>query len=227
MSVRQHPVLHVLFGFVLFIFCGCAELRGYRYCEAPAPARLAKAAALLSGTGLFADVRAARLAPGVAAYRPRFELWSDGATKRRWVYLPEGTRIDTSDEDAWQFPEGTKLWKEFSRDGVRVETRLLSKVGPAPSDWLAVSYVWRADGTDAVMTPAGQSNARDTPHDVPAARDCMGCHGGIASRVLGFSAIQLENDDTERPDEMSLARLTRERRLSRPLTRALRVPGDP
>ena len=33
-------------------------------------------------------------------------------------------------QDSWRFPQGTKLWKEFTRDGVRVETRLLQKVGP-------------------------------------------------------------------------------------------------
>ena len=83
------------------------------------PAQLSAVPARLTETGLYADLRADALAPGVLPYRPQFELWSDGASKRRWISLPPGTRIDTSDMDSWQFPEGTKLWKEFSRDNVR------------------------------------------------------------------------------------------------------------
>src|SRR5690606_34275934 len=84
----------------------------------------------LSETGLYRDIRKGELAEGVRFYVPRFELWTDGAEKRRWIALPPGTRIDTSDMEDWQFPVGTKLWKEFVRDGVRVETRLLQKTGP-------------------------------------------------------------------------------------------------
>ncbi len=213
-----------LAGALLAVF-GCASMRGYGYCAEVPPAHLGRAPHALSATGLFADVRTETLAEGVVPYRPRFELWSDGATKRRWVYLPPGTRVDTSDMDAWQFPEGTKLWKEFTRDGIRVETRLLYKIGRAPADWVAVAYVWNADGSDATAAPAGIENARGSPHDVPAARNCMGCHGGTASRVLGFSAIQLADDRPE--GEMSLKRLEREHRLTRRPPGELRVPGDP
>ncbi|MFN7134819.1 MAG: hypothetical protein ACK4N5_22255 [Myxococcales bacterium] len=37
----------------------------------------------LSETGLYADFAARSLAPGVFEFTPRFELWSDGAEKRR------------------------------------------------------------------------------------------------------------------------------------------------
>jgi hypothetical protein len=210
---------------VLLTNIGCSLLQGYGYCDAVPPARLAQAPSALSATGLFTDMASEQLAEGVVPYRPRFELWSDGATKRRWVYLPPGTKIDTSDMDAWQFPEGTKFWKEFTRDGVRVETRLLHKVGRAPHDWVTVAYVWDVGGHDAMAAPAGTENANGTPHDVPAARSCMGCHGGTASRVLGFSAIQLADDLAD--SEMSLARLEREGRLTHPAPGAIRVPGDP
>ena len=92
--------------------------------------RVSRAPKRLTETGLFADAARESLAPGVMAYAPRFQLWSDGAEKRRWLWLPPGTRIDTSDMDSWVFPVGTKFWKEFTRDGVRVETRLLEKLGP-------------------------------------------------------------------------------------------------
>src|SRR5262249_55508478 len=79
----------------------------------------------LSETGLFADVKTGTLGKGVRAFQPKYVLWSDGATKRRWLYLPDGGTIDTSDMDYWTYPVGTTAWKEFTRDGVRVETRML------------------------------------------------------------------------------------------------------
>ena len=85
--------------------------------------------ATLMDTGLCVDAACTQIAGGIHAYTPRFELWADTATKRRWIYLPPGMQIDTSDMDYWEFPVGTKLWKEFTRDGVRVETRLVMRIG--------------------------------------------------------------------------------------------------
>src|SRR5438132_1116401 len=93
-------------------------------------------------TGLCVDHACMQISPGVHAYSPRFALWADTASKRRWIYLPPGTQIDTTDMDHWLFPTGTKLWKEFTRDDangmpVRVETRLVWKQGPTNTidDW--------------------------------------------------------------------------------------------
>lgn len=164
----------------------------YWVCDEVDEDRTARAARRLSETGLFADTARESLAPGVVPYAPRFELWSDAAEKRRWWWLPPGTRIDTSDMDAWVFPEGTKFWKEFTRDGVRVETRLLEKLGP-DEGWVALAYLWRSDQSDADAAPFGAIDAAGTPHDVPASNECGACHGGRQSFVLGFSAIQLSS----------------------------------
>jgi hypothetical protein len=193
-------------------------------CSEPSSERLAMEPERLSATGLFVTASPEALGADVIAYRPRFELWSDGAEKRRWVHLPPGARIDSQDMDAWQFPVGTKFWKEFAVGGVRVETRLLHKVGPAPANWVALAYVWNAGGTDAIATPEGQDDARGTPHDVPSAGKCMGCHGGTPSHVLGFGAIQLAHDAPA--DQVSLARLVGDGRLTKLPPALLRVPGD-
>jgi hypothetical protein len=84
--------------------------------------------------------------------------------------------------------------------------------------------VWNADESDALAAPEGALDARGTPHDVPVARDCMGCHGGTASRVLGFSAIQL-NHEAEAPD-WSLRRLSEEGRLIGASSGVAALPGD-
>ncbi len=86
----------------------------------------------LSQTGLYADLASRTLAPGILSYVPRYELWSDGAQKKRYLHLPAGGRIDTSAADDWRFPVGTKVWKEFDVGGKVVETRLLWK---APNGW--------------------------------------------------------------------------------------------
>jgi hypothetical protein len=173
---------------------GCQMFESYRYCSELPPAQRAALPARLSETGLYADVRADTLAAGVMPYRPVFELWSDGASKRRWIALPPGTRIDTTDMDSWQFPVGSSLWKEFSRDGRRIETRLLRRTGPGQGDWAAMAYLWNDAGDEATAVLDGVRDARGTSHDVPAANECAGCHGGRPSRVLGFSAIQLSGD---------------------------------
>src|SRR5262245_42738978 len=118
---------------------GCSPR--FRNCESIDAALLEAIPERLSETGLFADVLMATVADGVRADQPRVEPWRDGATKRRWMLVPPGTAIDTSDPDNWNFPAGTKIWKEFTRDGVRVETRLLFKHGDA---WTPVAYVWRS-----------------------------------------------------------------------------------
>lgn len=149
---------------------------------------------LLSQTGLFSDIATETLAPGVREFRPANELWSDGATKRRWVYLPPGQTIDTTKMDYWVYPVGTKLWKEFSRDGKRIETRLLEKQGPGKDDWFMMAFEWNDAGTDAVAVKDGVVNAKGTEHDIPARIKCWDCHGNMADRVLGFSALQLSHD---------------------------------
>ena len=148
---------------------------------------------LLSESGLYTDIAADEINPAVQAYEPQFPLWSDGATKRRWIYLPPGTVIDTSDGDFWRYPEGTRLWKEFTRDGVRVETRLLAKNGPSKGDWFMMTYVWNEAGTEAEAERYGVDNALGTDHDVPSQSECEKCHAPMPDIALGFSAIQLDH----------------------------------
>lgn len=176
----------------------------------------------LSQTGLFRNVTTEELGENVRPFRPRFELWSDGATKRRWIYVPPGTQIDTSDPDQWRFPAGTKLWKEFVSDGVRVETRLLFKHGPSDGDWTPIAYVW--SGGEAWAKPEGEEDARGTSHDVPSAAQCIGCHGGTRSGVLGFSAIQLPMSGEG--ENLGIDALQRERLLTHALPHDNELPGD-
>ena len=44
-------------------------------------------------TGLYTDFASKALAPDNKEYTPGLVLWSDGADKTRWLYLPPGAKI--------------------------------------------------------------------------------------------------------------------------------------
>jgi hypothetical protein len=175
----------------------------------------------LSETGLYTAGSTEELAPGVTPYSPRYALWSDGASKQRWLLLPEDTQIDTSDMDSWVFPVGTKVWKEFARDGKRLETRLLWKT---ETGWLRVAYVWNDDESEAMATPRGAPDVRGTTHDVPERGACSSCHAG-RDYLLGVSAIQLAHPGAG----VTLSSLIADDRLSDPPANpdALSLPDTP
>jgi hypothetical protein len=199
------------------VAAGCQP---YRTCDPVDEAAVGALPERLSSTGLHAGTPET-LAPDVFGFRPRFELWSDGASKRRFIWLPPGTQIDTSDMDSWQFPTGTKVWKEFSRDGVRIETRLLQR---NERGWIGVAYLWQTDGTDAIAVPYGAIDALGTPHDLPAANECDACHAGRRSHVLGFSAVQLAR--APEPDSLTLDELVRRELVSDAPSAMPQLPGN-
>lgn len=151
----------------------------------------------LTDTGLFDGDRAGVVARGVRAFSPQYPLWSDGLSKRRWIQLPAGGVVDGSNEHAWTFPAGTRLWKEFSFQGRKVETRVLWK---GTTGWNYGSYAWNDDGTEAVLAPEEGLITRievapGRRHVIPSRADCAACHGSPdRGRPLGFNALQLSAD---------------------------------
>jgi hypothetical protein len=159
--------------------------------EAPAPPPD------LRKSGLYSDFASWTIDPRNLSYSPQYPLWSDGAAKRRWIFLPPGTSIDASDPDVWVFPVGTKVWKEFSFHGRRVETRLMESLGSG--EWRFASYSWNADESDATLAPEeGLRNVAEIQpglrHNIPGVLDCKACHVNRQTELLGFSALQLSPD---------------------------------
>jgi len=151
--------------------------------------------ARLSETGLYEAGQDSVVRAENRAFSPQYPLWSDGALKRRWIFLPAGTRIDARRPDDWDFPVGTRFWKEFSFGGRRVETRMLWKV--SPTRWLMASYAWNETQTDAELAADGVRGAVEVApgrrHSIPSRADCAACHGANG-RPLGFAALQLSTD---------------------------------
>lgn len=147
----------------------------------------------LSETGLY-EPGTLNVARDKLAYSPQYPLWSDGAVKKRWFYLPPGTAIDATAPDAWVFPPGTRLWKQFGY-ARPIETRLIERL--PDGSWRYAAYVWNEDGTDAVLAP--DSGYKRYPalaapggfYTIPSRDDCRACHEGGPVPVLGITALQL------------------------------------
>jgi len=154
--------------------------------EAPLPERL-------SQTGLFVP-DSLHVRPELLTFTPQYPLWTDGADKHRWIELPAKSSIDASNPDVWVFPVGTRIWKEFSFAGRRIETRYMER--GTDGAWRYATYQWTEAQDDAIRC----DKARHVPlassrqHWIPAEVDCRSCHEGRSTPVLGFDLLQLSPD---------------------------------
>ncbi|MEI9936119.1 MAG: hypothetical protein WDO69_02730 [Pseudomonadota bacterium] len=172
-------------------------------------------------TGLYADIVSKQIAPGVEAYAPAVPLWADGAEKQRWISLPPGKVIDNSDANEWVFPVGTRVWKEFSRAGQRIETRLWQKTDS--NYWVSATYAWNSDESAAVRSGGGDIPLGSGSYHIPTSDECTDCHRGRTDRVLGFDQVLLGIAGSS---GLNLDRLIADRRLSNPPKSTPLVIGD-
>jgi hypothetical protein len=176
--------------------------------------------ASLAKTGLYD-------AAHVYGFEPAHALWADGAGKDRYIYVPACSTIDTKDMDHWQFPVGTRLWKHFAVGTQLVETRFMLRYGTGNDDWLMATYGWDAtkpnDPAAALLVPHGQPNAQGTLHDIPDPSACPSCHGKLAEKPLGFSAIELSHAGSG----LTMQKLSDWGWLSVPARAGFEVPGTP
>jgi len=191
----------------------------------------------LSCTGLYSDWVNKTVSSDMKPFAPGLVLWSDGADKLRWIYLPPGTTIDTSNMDEWSFPVGTKFFKEFSlpigdaSTPTRIETRMLWKQAAGapgmPGTWYRTTYRWSDDGvTSATELTTGELDAGGTGYEVPSqvAGACDECHNGRIDGVLGFEAVSLA---APAATGLTLTTLEAQHLLTTPPDGGLSVPGDP
>ena len=151
--------------------------------------------------GLYVDEACETVASDIVGFNPQFWLWSDGTDKERFMSIPDGAVIDTSNPDRWVFPVGTRIWKNFSMDGVKLETRYFEKINPGAgtASWVIRTFLWNEDQDAVTEITDGATDVLGTGHDIPAVALCQNCHagaGGVGDVLLGVSAIQLNHDDT-------------------------------
>jgi hypothetical protein len=180
----------------------------------------------LSCTGLYGEAGAGpaekAVHPANREFAPGAALWSDGADKRRWIALPQGTQIDTTDANGWVFPERTRIWKEFTFQGKRVETRLMYK---SQGVWVFAAYQWNESETEALAVNGAEVPlANGGRHSIPSLTQCNECHRGSRDKVLGFQQVLL---GLPAASGLNLAALVQEQRLSRPPARSSHtIPDD-
>ena len=174
---------------------------------------------------------------GLVTYELNTPLFSDYAQKWRAIWMPKGVHATYNAAQAFDFPVGTIVAKTFyyttpasaaapqtsdevvkmtpatyqsgvhglSRAHVRlVETRLLVR---RAGGWVAIPYVWDADGRDASLQRTGAEipltltdNAARSRfvYEVPNQNQCAGCHAQDfrtrAINPIGLKARHLNRD---------------------------------
>ena len=154
---------------------------------------------LLSQTGVFTDTASFTLAPSAMPFDVNSPLWSDGADKQRWFFLPAGEKIRFEATGNWSFPPGSVLVKHFAlgQSGQRIETRL--NVVTSDRSIYGITYKWRADGSDADIvrtriTETVQVDGASQEWFYPSPQDCISCHTPASGQILGPNTRQLNRD---------------------------------
>ena len=161
--------------------------------------------ATLSEYGFFVNASAQAPAARVVPYRLNTPLYSDGAEKLRFAYLPPGAQAKADGENLLRLPVGAALIKTFAfqEGGKRrlIETRVLLH---RADGWVALPYLWNAEQTEAKLALAGARVPVTTPageaieYRVPNKNQCKECHGlngaviPIGPKARNLSAEWLE-----------------------------------
>jgi len=167
----------------------------------------------LAAYRLFTDAPAQNPNTRVTPYTLNTPLFSDYALKQRFLFVPPGKQVGWRAQGVLDFPVGTTLIKHFGypadmrklAEGLRLmETRLLIRKA---SGWVALPYVWNADGTEAVLKKAGakidvswthtDGQPRQVHWSVPNVNQCKGCHASsgaitpIGPKAWNLGAVQI------------------------------------
>ena len=148
---------------------------------------------------------------GVLPYDLITPLFSDYAGKKRFVWMPEGTTAQYTEQDAFDFPVGTVLIKTFyypsdfrkpNEKKQILETRLLVHL---EDGWEAYPYIWNSRGTEAKLSWVGgekkvswidESGEKQTlNYLIPNRNQCKSCHEKKGEMVpIGPKARNLNMD---------------------------------
>lgn len=147
--------------------------------------------ALLSQTGCVSAADPTQPAGGLIPYAPSAPFWSDGATKMRWMALPDGTTISVQSDGDWAFPNGTVLMQNFVLNGQLIETRLFMRHTDT-GNWGGYTYRWNDPHTDANLVSGGLiANVSGQDWIYPSEAQCLQCHTSAAGGTLGLETQQL------------------------------------
>ncbi len=120
---------------------------------------------------------------GVLPYDLNNPLFSDYASKKRFIYVPNGSQIDYSESNTLDLPTGSVLIKHFYYEQDEyIETRLLIKKS---NGWQPETYIWNDDLSDATRTVIGGTQELSVDingqeivfnYKIPNQNECKNCH---------------------------------------------------
>lgn len=193
----RHNYLLLLFSICLGLFWACSDDEDGEYIEvSPVVVDLSQVPyEKLSDYKFFVgDMKELKPALGVLPYEPVSSLFSDYAHKKRFVWMPSGTKATfNGDGNALEFPVGAVLIKNFYYEDVQnvtpvgaariIETRLMIR---KQDGWLFADYVWNAEQTEAYYDIAGSyteiswkdgnNQVKSTSYRIPTLAQCIVCH---------------------------------------------------
>ncbi len=163
----------------------------------------------LSEYGFFeGNISAQKPSKGITPYELITPLFSDYASKIRFIQLPSGSSVAYNPDSVFQFPVGTRIVKTFyypidarNPNATRrlMETRVLCH---EPTGWVALPYIWNEDQTEAYLEVAGgtslvsykdaKGKKQQVNYVVPNVNQCKGCHERDGKMTpIGPSARQM------------------------------------
>ncbi|GAA4644313.1 hypothetical protein GCM10023115_22730 [Pontixanthobacter gangjinensis] len=156
----------------------------------------------LSDFGFFSNLASQTPNDGVIPYRLNTPLFSDGAEKLRFIYLPAGMTAKSDGEGLLDLPIGAAIIKTFAFGGGDdrrlIETRVLLH---RADGWLALPYKWDDAQSDARLVVAGARvdlttpSGEDISYRVPNKNQCKECHGLDGEVIpIGPKARNLSHD---------------------------------
>jgi uncharacterized repeat protein (TIGR03806 family) len=150
---------------------------------------------LLSETGCVNASNPAQAAAGLIPYTINEAFWSDGATKERYLALPNSTTIQVNADGDLTLPVDTVLMKQFRLSDQPIETRLF--VRGFDGGWRGFSYRWNDALTDAeLLDDALDEDIDGVLWHYPSNAQCNQCHTAAAGFALGPETLQLNKDFT-------------------------------
>jgi uncharacterized repeat protein (TIGR03806 family) len=156
---------------------------------------------VLSASGCVDMQNPARAATNVIPYTPNAEFWSDGASKDRFMALPNAQSIVIGADNDWTLPNNSVLVKNFRLGTRMVETRLLMR--HTDGSWAGYTYEWNAAGSEANRVIGGKSAMVNNQTWI-----YLLCHTSAAGFSLGLETGQLNSSITYAATGRSANQLT-------------------
>lgn len=194
--MKKHYLLFAFLFILPFLFQSCSDDDDYAPVEPTTPVVVNLSQVPYSKLSEYHffddDMKTQTPSLDVLPYEPASSLFADYAHKKRFVWMPKGTKATyNGDENTFEFPVGAVLIKTFYYNNVQpgnttkiIETRLLIKKS---TGWKAYDYIWNDEQTEATLETTGDGvfipvtwvengDTKTINYKTPSQTECLTCH---------------------------------------------------